>query len=161
MTENPTTRSRLAGMLQDRKDQTYDGECHLTNEEADEIIAALSAAGTNSRDAEPVGWTYEFELQSLRDTHNGDALMFRKDVAANIAVGTPIPLFTRPSGSEVALREALQQAVAQLERVHDDAFRQAAGYGLVTSDGRDFSCLELNRCSEVASKSRAALGMGE
>ena len=33
--------ARLIGMIQGRKDQSFDGECHLTNEEADEIIAAL------------------------------------------------------------------------------------------------------------------------
>ena len=60
--------------------------------------------------------------------------------------------------AEVArLREAVTEATGQLDRVHDDAFRQCAGLALVRSDGRAFSHMELNRCPEVASKIRAAL----
>lgn len=55
------------------------------------------------------------------------------------------------------LTEALEKAADQLTRAHDDAFRQCAGYGLVTSDGRDFTCLELNKCSEAASAARETL----
>jgi len=55
------------------------------------------------------------------------------------------------------MREALTDAADQLALVHDDAFKQAAGYGLVTSDGRDFSCYQLNLCSTAATKARAAL----
>lgn len=49
---------------------------------------------------------------------------------------------------------ALKIAAHQLQKVHDDAFRQCAGYGLVTSDGRDFSCYEINVCSEAARAAR-------
>lgn len=55
------------------------------------------------------------------------------------------------------LVEALESASDQLALVHDDAFKQAAGYGLVTSDGRDFSCFQLNNCSTAATKALAAL----
>lgn len=44
------------------------------------------------------------------------------------------------------LRDALCHASDQLIRVYDDAFKQTGGYGLVTTDGRDFSCLQLNMC---------------
>jgi hypothetical protein len=46
--------------------------------------------------------------------------------------------------------EALKEAVSQLRKVHDDAFKQAAGHGLMTADGRSFSCFQINRCQEVA-----------
>lgn len=34
----------LIDLINVRKDSTFDGECHLSNEEADEIITALTAA---------------------------------------------------------------------------------------------------------------------
>jgi hypothetical protein len=46
------------------------------------------------------------------------------------------------------LEEALKRAAEQLTRAHTDAFSQCSGYGLVTSDGHDFSCFQLNQCSE-------------
>lgn len=55
------------------------------------------------------------------------------------------------------LREELKAASDQLAKVHDSAFRQAGGYGLVTGDGRGFSCFELNRCQEIASRARALI----
>lgn len=59
------------------------------------------------------------------------------------------------------LRSALRDAADQLSRAHDDAFKQAAGYGLVTSDGREFSCYQLNLCQTAANKARAALATTE
>lgn len=59
------------------------------------------------------------------------------------------------------LTEALASAATQLARVHDDAFRQCAGHGLRTTDGRDFTLLELNRCEEEAIKAREALAAAE
>jgi hypothetical protein len=56
-----------------------------------------------------------------------------------------------------ALRLALKSAADQLTLVHDDAFKQAAGFGLVTADGRGFSCYQLNMCQTAAGKARAAL----
>lgn len=56
-----------------------------------------------------------------------------------------------------ALGLGLSSASAQLAKVHDDAFKQAAGYGLVTTDGRDFSCLELNRCETEARRARTLI----
>jgi len=55
------------------------------------------------------------------------------------------------------LLAALRKTVAQLEKVHDDAFNQAIGHGLCTTDGRAFSCMELNRCSDVAKEALAAI----
>jgi hypothetical protein len=60
-----------------------------------------------------------------------------------------------------ALMEALKAAADQLKKVHDDAFNQALGHGLRTTDGRDFSCRELNRCDEVARKIAATLAAME
>ncbi|MDM9644502.1 hypothetical protein [Rhizobium sp. S163] len=63
--------------------------------------------------------------------------------------------------AEIAkLRRALIIASNQLQLVYDDALNQAGGYGLLSSDGRSFSCLELNRCDEAARNARAALGGG-
>lgn len=59
------------------------------------------------------------------------------------------------------LTEALERAAEQLSRAHDDAFKQCAGHGLVTSDGREFSCLELNKCDDAARESRAALSLAK
>ena len=60
--------------------------------------------------------------------------------------------------TRVAVLEGVADAAAtQLEKAHDDAFKQALGRALMTSDGRAFSCLELNRCAEVASRTRAVL----
>lgn len=59
------------------------------------------------------------------------------------------------------LREALAKSADQLKRVYDDAFRQCAGYGLVTSDGRAFSCMELNKCALAGgAAARAVLNAG-
>lgn len=55
------------------------------------------------------------------------------------------------------LESALKAAAAQLAHVHDDSFKQAGGFGLITSDGRDFSCFELNKCETAAREARAAL----
>ena len=55
------------------------------------------------------------------------------------------------------LRGLLDMAVGQLSKAHDDAFKQCVGYGLVTTDGREFSCMELNKCSEVADSIKSAL----
>jgi hypothetical protein len=46
--------------------------------------------------------------------------------------------------------EALKEAVSHLRKVHDDSFKQAAGHGLMTADGRSFSCFQINRYQEVA-----------
>lgn len=63
--------------------------------------------------------------------------------------------------SEIAkLREALGKAADQLNLVHDDAFKQAGGHGLVTTDGREFSCFQLNRCDAAASAARGSLTGG-
>jgi hypothetical protein len=63
--------------------------------------------------------------------------------------------------AEIAnLREALSKAADQLSQAHDDAFRQAAGYGLVTYDGRDFSCFELNKCGTAAREALNILAGG-
>lgn len=55
------------------------------------------------------------------------------------------------------LRDALCHASGQLIKVHDDAFKQARGYGLITTDGRGFSCTELNRCMEKGRVARRIL----
>lgn len=55
------------------------------------------------------------------------------------------------------LRAALASAAMRLKAVHDDAFKQAGGHGLKTTDGRDFSCTELNLCNQEATHARAAL----
>lgn len=57
-----------------------------------------------------------------------------------------------------ALRAALVSAAGQLQRVHDDAFRQCAGHGLRTTDGRPFNLTEINRCEGAAISALAALG---
>lgn len=59
------------------------------------------------------------------------------------------------------LAEALREAQAQLKAVHDDAFKQAIGRGLQTTDGKPFSCLQLNVCAEVAARSGKALAAWE
>lgn len=53
------------------------------------------------------------------------------------------------------LEKALAAAADQLALVHDDAFKQAGGHGLVTTDGRDFSCFQLNRCDSAAHAARS------
>ncbi len=58
------------------------------------------------------------------------------------------------------LRGALEAAAEQLDRVHADAFRQAAGLALQRSDGTMFSCLQLNMCDTAAKAARAALEGG-
>jgi hypothetical protein len=52
---------------------------------------------------------------------------------------------------------ALKEAVSHLRKVHDDAFKQAAGHGLMTTDGRSFSCFQINRCQEVAGECERAI----
>ena len=51
--------ARLIDLLKYRQDQTYDGECHLSNEEADEIIAALAAAPVSAAEPNWEGTRYE------------------------------------------------------------------------------------------------------
>jgi hypothetical protein len=58
------------------------------------------------------------------------------------------------------LRSALTKAADQLHLVHHDAFRQAGGYGLVSTDGRAFSCTELNKCEVASHEARAVLKEG-
>lgn len=59
------------------------------------------------------------------------------------------------------LAEALREARAQLKAVHDDAFKQAIGRGLQTTDGKPFSCLQINVCADVAARSGKALAAWE
>lgn len=46
MTE--TERNNLIGLLLERQNETFDGECHLTNEQADDIITALRSVTSAS-----------------------------------------------------------------------------------------------------------------
>lgn len=62
-------------------------------------------------------------------------------------------------------RALLAKAALQLQRVHTDAWHQCKGHGVKTTDGRDFSLFQVNRCAELAGELdraiRAALEGGE
>lgn len=79
------------------------------------------------------------------------------ELDANVELITLAPTLARRVIAAEKLAEALREAQAQLEATHDDAFNQAAGRGIQTTDGRPFSCLQINVCSEVAGRAKKAL----
>lgn len=136
----------------------YRGDVMVATMKTHNAVAIVSALAVETESDEPVAWTSTGNLKILRDHWPMVEVI---GCSMERTVGNDTPLYARPvpatDGEAERLREALKEAADQLERVHDDAFTQAAGYGLRTIDGRDFSCFQLNVCSEAASKARASL----
>lgn len=59
--------ARLIGLLEDRKGQEFDGETHLSNEEADEIIAALTAVPASAAEPDDLEAYYARQIEWSRN----------------------------------------------------------------------------------------------
>jgi hypothetical protein len=83
-------------------------------------------------------WNYQIRVDELvAENTTGDLSTIKRQLAE-----------TESALSDT--RERLAKAIAQLRRVHNDAWHQCRGHGVQTTDGRPFSLLEVNRCAEVA-----------
>lgn len=100
-------------------------------------------ADAMSESENDVVWNYEADAWSSADTP-----LFTRDQVLAYSADLNAKLDAAEADLD-SVREALLKAADQLHKVHSDAFRQAAGYGLVTADGRGFSCMEINRCNEA------------
>lgn len=98
-------------------------------------------------------WSCDYFRWENCDDPSGEICQPFEDGPISLAFKAHASLTARVAKLEASLTEAADQ----LALAHDDAFKQCAGYGLVTSDGREFSCFQLNKCEEAAHAARAVL----
>jgi hypothetical protein len=120
----------------------------------EQLVATNEAARADAKEAE----AYAEELEKERDEQiECVKRLADMQIASEAKLSRAVDVLSECLERNALLEARLAEAVGHLRKVHDDTFKQAAGHGLMTTDGRSFSCFQINRCQEVAGECERAI----